>query len=36
MDNLNYTLAAEDVVVLPSMNAQGLVKRGAAYPINQE
>lgn len=36
MDNLNYTLAEEDVAVLPSMNAQGLVKRGAAYPINQE
>lgn len=32
-DNNNYTLAAEDIVVLPSLNANGLVKRGAAIPI---
>ncbi len=32
-DNNNYTLAAEDIVVLPSLNANGLVKRGAALPI---
>lgn len=32
-DNHNYTLAAEDIVVLPAINANGLVKRGAAIPI---
>ena len=33
MDNRNYTLCAEDVVVLPALNAKGLVKRNAAQVI---
>jgi DNA replication factor GINS len=35
-DNHNYTLAAEDIVVLPSVNARGLIKRNAAIPIEGE
>ncbi|WP_406658205.1 hypothetical protein V7O62_06570 [Methanolobus sp. ZRKC2] len=33
MDNRNYTLRAEDVVVLPALNAKGLVKRNVAQMI---
>jgi DNA replication factor GINS len=33
MDNRNYTLCAEDVVVLPALNAKGLVKRNVAQMI---
>ena len=33
MDNRNYTLRAEDVVVLPALNAKGLIKRNAAQII---
>lgn len=33
MDNRNYTLHAEDVVVLPALNAKGLVKRNVAQII---
>ncbi|MEZ5335967.1 MAG: hypothetical protein R2741_12405 [Methanolobus sp.] len=33
MDNRNYTLHAEDVVVLPGLNAKGLVKRNVAQII---
>ncbi|TGC09671.1 hypothetical protein [Methanolobus halotolerans] len=33
MDNRNYTLRAEDVVVLPALNAKGLVKRNVAQII---
>ncbi|WP_300608633.1 hypothetical protein [Methanohalophilus sp.] len=32
-DDHNYTLAAEDIVVLPALNAKGLVKRGVAIPV---
>lgn len=33
MDNRSYTLCAEDVVVLPVLNAKGLVKRNVAQMI---
>ncbi len=33
MDNRNYTLHAEDVVVLPALNAKGLMKRNVAQMI---
>ena len=33
MDNRSYTLRAEDVVVLPALNAKGLVKRNVAQII---
>jgi DNA replication factor GINS len=33
MDNRNYTLHAEDVVVLPTLNAKGLIKRNVAQII---
>jgi Uncharacterized protein conserved in archaea len=33
MDNRNYTLHAEDVVVLPALNAKGLIKRNVAQII---
>lgn len=33
MDNRNYTLSAEDLVVLPALNAKGLVKRKVAQLI---
>ncbi|WP_406660761.1 hypothetical protein V7O66_13100 [Methanolobus sp. ZRKC3] len=33
MDNRSYTLHAEDVVVLPALNAKGLVKRSVAQII---
>ncbi|MCQ6961970.1 hypothetical protein [Methanolobus chelungpuianus] len=33
MDNRNYTLCAEDVVVLPALNAKVLVKRNVAQMI---
>jgi DNA replication factor GINS len=33
-DGRNYTVSAEDVVVLPQLNAVGLIKRSAAKPIN--
>ncbi|SFM86299.1 hypothetical protein [Methanolobus profundi] len=33
MDNRNYTLYAEDVVVLPTLNAKGLIKRNVAQMI---
>ncbi|MHC1576785.1 MAG: hypothetical protein ACXQTE_05465 [Methanosarcinaceae archaeon] len=36
VDNRDYTLNEEDVVVLPAMNARGLVKRGAAHLINKK
>ncbi|WP_440953384.1 DNA replication complex subunit Gins51 [Methanococcoides sp. FTZ1] len=35
VDNRNYTTKAEDVVVLPAMNANVLVKRGAAHLITK-
>ncbi|MEL4305643.1 hypothetical protein [Methanococcoides sp. LMO-2] len=35
VDNRNYTTRAEDVVVLPAMNANVLVKRGAAHLITK-
>ncbi|MBC7085001.1 MAG: hypothetical protein H5T43_01335 [Methanomethylovorans sp.] len=35
LDNRNYTLSAEDVVVLPTLNAQGLVKRNVAHIITK-
>ncbi|MDG6244460.1 MAG: hypothetical protein QCH31_08750 [Methanolobus sp.] len=33
MDNRNYTLYAEDVVALPALNANGLIKRNVAQII---
>ncbi|MBN2110969.1 MAG: hypothetical protein JW705_07805 [Methanosarcinaceae archaeon] len=36
MDNRNYTLHAEDVVVLPALNAKGLVKRNVAQMITAD
>ncbi|WP_340820456.1 hypothetical protein [Methanolobus sp. WCC4] len=33
MDNRNYTLYAEDVAVLPTLNAKGLIKRNVAQMI---
>ncbi|MEA1985705.1 MAG: hypothetical protein U9N13_08670 [Euryarchaeota archaeon] len=36
VDDRDYTLNEEDVVVLPAMNARGLVKRGAAHMINKK
>ena len=33
MDNRNYTLHAEDVVVLPALNVKGLIKRNVAQII---
>ncbi|WP_407355567.1 hypothetical protein [Methanolobus sp. WCC5] len=33
MDNRNYTLHAEDVVALPALNANGLIKRNVAQII---
>lgn len=33
LNNRNYKLSAEDVVVLPKLNAQGLVKRNVAHVI---
>lgn len=33
VDNRNYTLSAEDIVVLPRPNAKGLVKRNVAHLI---
>ncbi|WP_292466312.1 hypothetical protein [Methanolobus sp.] len=33
MDNRNYTLYAEDVIVLPTLNAKGLIKRNVAQRI---
>jgi DNA replication factor GINS len=33
MDNRNYTLHAEDVVVLPALNVKGLIKRNVAQMI---
>ncbi len=33
MDNRNYTLHAEDVVILPALNANGLIKRNVAQMI---
>ncbi|MBP1909843.1 hypothetical protein [Methanolobus bombayensis] len=33
MDNRNYTLHAEDVIVLPALNAKGLIKRNVAQMI---
>ncbi|WP_407281632.1 hypothetical protein V7O61_12245 [Methanolobus sp. WCC1] len=33
MDNHNYTLHAEDVIVLPALNAKGLIKRNVAQMI---
>ncbi len=35
LDNRNYALSAEDVVVLPTLNAQGLVKRNVAHIITK-
>ena len=35
VDKRNYTTHAEDVVVLPAMNANVLVKRGAAHLITK-
>jgi len=35
LDNRNYALSAEDVVVLPTLNAQGLVKRNVAHIIKK-
>ena len=35
LDNRDYTLSAEDVVVLPTPNAQGLVKRNVAHIITK-
>ncbi|AKB85937.1 hypothetical protein [Methanococcoides methylutens] len=35
VDNRNYTTRPEDVVVLPAMNANVLVKRGAAHLITK-
>lgn len=35
LDNRNYALRAEDVVVLPTLNAQGLVKRNVAHIIKE-
>jgi DNA replication factor GINS len=32
-DSRNYTVSAEDVVVLPQLNATGLIKRNAAKLI---
>jgi DNA replication factor GINS len=34
MDNRSYTLRAEDVVVIPALNAKGLVKRNVAQIIH--
>ncbi|WP_094227305.1 hypothetical protein [Methanolobus psychrotolerans] len=33
MDNRNYTLHGEDVIVLPALNAKGLIKRNVAQMI---
>ncbi|MDY0385632.1 MAG: hypothetical protein RBT65_00595 [Methanolobus sp.] len=33
MDNRNYTLHAEDVIVLPALNVKGLIKRNVAQII---
>jgi len=33
VDDRNYTLSAEDVVILPALNARGLVKRNAAQLV---
>jgi DNA replication factor GINS len=35
LDNRNYALSAEDVVVLPTLNAQGLMKRNVAHIITK-
>ncbi|WP_321419371.1 hypothetical protein [uncultured Methanomethylovorans sp.] len=35
LDNRNYALSAEDVVVLPTLNAQGLIKRNVAHIITK-
>ena len=35
LDNRDYTLSAEDVVVLPTPNAQGLAKRNVAHIITK-
>ncbi|AGB48670.1 hypothetical protein Metho_0400 [Methanomethylovorans hollandica DSM 15978] len=35
LDNRNYALRAEDIVVLPTLNAQGLVKRNVAHIIKE-
>jgi DNA replication factor GINS len=35
-DSRNYTVSAEDVVVLPNLNASGLIKKNAAKLIAQE
>lgn len=36
MDGRNYTLAKEDVVTVPVINANALISRGAALQINKE